>query len=428
MSFNLIETVKNYFTSEFTNQASSSLGENSSDISKALSAIIPTGLAGILGKATSSTEGANDILSMAKNSIGSISGGASNLIGNSNQDQGRNIVSSLFGGNHSGIVSAISKFTGIKETSISSLMSMGLPAIMGLLGKHAEENNLSAGGLSGFLTSQKDHIMQAMPAGLSSITSLLGLGSIGAAASSMMSNVKSGVSGLSGVPGRTAHETPLLTDKPRGNKWLVPVIIIVAILLLLWLLSRGCNKTEPTNTIITDTTTAVVVQTPETPVVETPTTPESIKVKLPNGKELDAYKGGIEDQLVAFLSSDWKSQSDDDLKAKWFNFDNLNFNTGTAVLVPESEKQLDNIAEILKAFPDAKIKIGGYTDITGDAAINKKLSQERADAAKNGLVKRGVGKQITGAEGYGSEFAKAAPTASEAEKALDRHVAVSVRK
>ena len=117
------------------------------------------------------------------------------------------------------------------------------------------------------------------------------------------------------------------------------------------------------------------------------TTPESIKVKLPNGKELDAYKGGIEDQLVTFLNSDWKSLSADSLKNRWFNFDNLNFNSGNATLLPESEKQLDNIAEILKAFPDAKIKIGGYTDVTGDAAANKKLSQDRADAAKSGLDK-----------------------------------------
>ena len=420
MSFNLMETVKNYFTSEFTSQASSSLGENSSGISKALSAIIPTGLAGILSKATSGTQGASDVLSMAKNAISSLSGGAANLTQNTNQEQGSNIVSSLFGGNQSGVVSAISRFAGIKDSSASSLMSMGLPAIMGLLGKHAEQNNLSASGLSGFLSSQKDHIMQAMPAGLSSITGLLGLGSIGAAASSMASHVKSGVSD-------TAHAAQSIVDKPGSNKWLLPLIIILAAIALLWYFSRSCNETKPSTASVIDSTSAVV-QTPDTTMAPASTAPESIKVKLPNGKELDAYKGGIEDQLVTFLSGDWKSLSDDSLKAKWFNFDNLNFTTGTAKLVPESEKQLDNIAEILKAFPNAKIKIGGYTDVTGDAAANKKLSQDRADAAKNGLDKRGVSKQVIGAEGYGSQYAKAAATAPDAEKALDRHVSVSVRK
>jgi len=418
MSFNLMETVKNYFTSEFTNQASSTLGEDNSGISKALTAIIPTGLAGILNKATSGTEGANSIFEMAKNAIGNASGNTS-LTGTENVQKGNSMLGSLFGSNQQGIVGAISKFAGIKDSSASSLMSMGLPAIMGILGKHAEQTNLSASGLSGFLSSQKDHIMQAMPPGLSSLAGMLGLGSVSA-----------------GIPSMTTHAKPIVTnaaqeilDEPKRNNWLLPLILIIAAIGLLWGLSRGCNQTRPSTAADLDTS-AMVQNTDTSAVASTPvaTAPESIKVKLPNGKELDAYKGGIEDQLVTFLNSDWKSLSDDSLKNRWFDFDNLNFNTGTATLKPESEKQLDNIAEILKAFPDAKIKIGGYTDVTGNAAANKKLSQDRADAAKNGLDKRGVAKQVIGSEGYGSQFAKFPATATDAEKATDRHVSVSVRK
>ncbi|MEO9144625.1 MAG: DUF937 domain-containing protein [Ginsengibacter sp.] len=423
MSFNLMETVKNYFTSDITNQASSLLGEDSSGISKALSAIIPTGLAGILSKATSGTEGANDILNMAKNAINSVTGNA-NLTSSDNTNQGSGILSNLFGNNQSGIIGAISKFAGIKESSSSSLMSMGLPAIMGILGKHAEESNLTASGLSGFLSSQKDHILNAMPAGLSSLTGMLGLGSLGSAASSMASHVKSDESSTFHTNFNTTHE---ITDEPSGGaKWLLPLVIILAAIALLWYFSRSCNQTKPSPAAQVDA--PVTVRSTDTATVVTSSAPESIKVKLPNGKELDAYKGGIEDQLVTFLSGDWKSMSDDSLKAKWFNFDNLNFTTGEATILPESEKQLDNIGEILKAFPDAKIKLGGYTDASGVAATNKKLSQDRADAAKAGLAKRGVGAQVTGSEGYGSEYAKAAADAPDAERALDRHVSVSVRK
>ncbi|MEO8720905.1 MAG: OmpA family protein [Ginsengibacter sp.] len=422
MSFNLMEVVKNYFTNDFTRQASSTLGENNDGISKALSAIIPTGLAGILGKATSGTQGANDILSMAKNAVGSLTGGASGLVQNTSNETGRNMASNLFGNNQSGIMGAISRFAGIKDSSVMSLMSMGLPAIMGLLGKHAEENNLSATGMSGFLSSQKDHIMNAMPSGLSSIAGMLGLGSAGAAASSIRSDVRSGVND-------TRRVAESVVEKPGGNKWLIPLLAILAAIALIWYFSKGCNDKTQANDTVGDTTVAMVAPaTMDTPAMAATTTSETIKVKLPNGTELDANKGGIEDQLVTFLSGDWKSMSNDDLKAKWFNFDDLNFNTGTATLVPKSEKQLDNIAEILKAFPDAKLKIGGYTDATGDAAKNKALSKNRAMAAKNGLAKRGVGKQVTDAEGYGSEFAKAAATAPDSERAMDRHVSVSVRK
>jgi outer membrane protein OmpA-like peptidoglycan-associated protein len=418
MSFNLIEMVKNFFTGEFTSQASAALGENSSDISKALSAIIPTGLAAILNKATSGTEGANEVLNMAKSAVGSVTGNV-NLTSDATMEKGSSMLSGLFGNNQSGIIGTLSRFAGIKDSSASSLLSMGLPAIMGLLGRHAEQNNLSASGLAGFLSSQKDHILNALPSGLSSMAGMLGLGSLGSAAASMASRAKS--TGGDSIQGAA--------DKASGTaQWLLPLIIILAAIALLWYFSKSCNQTKPSTAAQTDT--SALVQSADTATSMRPamTTPEPVQVKLPNGKELDAFKGGIEDQLVTFLSGNWKSLSDDSLKARWFNFDHLNFNTANATLLPESEKQLDNIAEILKAFPEAKIKIGGYTDAAGNQAANKKLSQARADAARSGLVKRGVGSQVTGAEGYGSQFARAAATAPDEERALDRHVSVGVRK
>ena len=70
---------------------------------------------------------------------------------------------------------------------------------------------------------------------------------------------------------------------------------------------RSCNQTKPSTDTETDTSTAIQ-NTDTSAAVTAPatTTPESIKVKLPNGKELDANKGGIEDQLVTSLSGDWK--------------------------------------------------------------------------------------------------------------------------
>jgi len=81
----------------------------------------------------------------------------------------------------------------------------------------------------------------------------------------------------------------------------------------------------------------------------------------------------------------------------------------------------------LQEFPEAKIKIGGYTDKTGDEKLNKKLSEDRAEAVEDYLKSKNLGSQVDGAEGYGSEFAKYPASASESERILDRHVSVSVR-
>jgi uncharacterized protein YidB (DUF937 family)/outer membrane protein OmpA-like peptidoglycan-associated protein len=153
------------------------------------------------------------------------------------------------------------------------------------------------------------------------------------------------------------------------------------------------------------------------------------EVSLPNGTKLQAYPGGIEDQLLKFIQSDeYKNGTAATLKDKWFNFDDLNFKFGTTELVPESKRQLDNIVAILKAFPDVKIKIGGYTDKKGDDAANKPLSGDRAKAVKTALEKAGVGAQVPEAEGYGEEFATVAETASDEERKADRKTSVRLLK
>jgi outer membrane protein OmpA-like peptidoglycan-associated protein len=279
---------------------------------------------------------------------------------------------------------------------------MASPAALGAIGKHASDNNLNAGGLLSMLVSQKDKILGAIPSGLGGLAGALGLSSLGDIGNKL-ENVVSGVTG----------------EAKKGMKWLLPLILIAAAIALLWYFMKGCGA--GTATADKDTSTAVVKPVvDETAVVNAP----SFKVKLPDGTELDAMKGGIEDNLVTFLN-DANNKAGKDV---WFDFDNLNFETGSAVITAESQKQVTNIAAILKAFPKAKIKIGGYTDKTGNAATNKKLSQDRANAVDAALKATGTNtSQLSGAEGYGSEFAKAAADASEDERKKDRRIAVSVR-
>jgi outer membrane protein OmpA-like peptidoglycan-associated protein len=182
---------------------------------------------------------------------------------------------------------------------------------------------------------------------------------------------------------------------------------------------KGCNNKEEAAVVPAADTVAMVKPEAVAPVVKV----ESIKVSLPGGVMLDANKGGIEDQLVTFLNDPNAAAG----KEVWFDFNDLNFEFGTANIVPTSVQELVNIQAILKAFPKAKIKIGGYTDKVGNEEANKKLSQQRADAVMNYLKKNGDVAQITGAEGYGSQFAKYPAEAPEEDRIKDRRVSVSVR-
>jgi len=58
----------------------------------------------------------------------------------------------------------------------------------------------------------------------------------------------------------------------------------------------------------------------------------------------------------------------------------VNFETGKAILTPESLPALDIVGEVLSKWPELRIEVGGHTDARGSDAFNQRLSQQRAEA------------------------------------------------
>ncbi|MBL7803325.1 MAG: OmpA family protein [Saprospiraceae bacterium] len=79
----------------------------------------------------------------------------------------------------------------------------------------------------------------------------------------------------------------------------------------------------------------------------------------------------------------------------------VQFETGKAVLLPGSQKVLDDVAAVLLKYPEYKLSIGGHTDNTGNAAVNQKLSESRAKACYDYLVSKGVAANRLSHAGYG---------------------------
>ncbi len=156
-------------------------------------------------------------------------------------------------------------------------------------------------------------------------------------------------------------------------------------------------------------------------IVEAPL-PTSINKVLSTGANLNFLEGGIEDQVIKFIESDVEAGKDN-----WFNFKALNFASGSNVIDSTSMNEVKNIAEILKAFPNVNIKVGGYTDNTGDDAANLKLSGERAAAVKAALVGLGIADTRLESEGYGEQHPVASNDTEEG-RSQNRRIAVSVRK
>jgi outer membrane protein OmpA-like peptidoglycan-associated protein len=81
---------------------------------------------------------------------------------------------------------------------------------------------------------------------------------------------------------------------------------------------------------------------------------------------------------------------------------NIFFDVNASVLKPESDVEVQKLVQFLKNNPTAKIEIGGHTDNTGSASANQLLSESRAKAVYEALVKAGIEASRLNFKGYGS--------------------------
>ena len=79
----------------------------------------------------------------------------------------------------------------------------------------------------------------------------------------------------------------------------------------------------------------------------------------------------------------------------------INFDIDKALIRPESMGTLNMIVQVMKDNPDIKFEIDGHTDNSGSAPHNLALSQQRADAVKDQLVKMGIDAPRLSAKGFG---------------------------
>jgi outer membrane protein OmpA-like peptidoglycan-associated protein len=100
---------------------------------------------------------------------------------------------------------------------------------------------------------------------------------------------------------------------------------------------------------------------------------------------------------------------------------NIYFETGKAILTPESNTELDKVVTFLKDNDELKVEISGHTDNVGLAAANVKLSELRAKAVVNYLIKQGIPEEKLVPKGYGPAQ-PISPNTTAAGKKLNRRV------
>ena len=399
----LMDSIGNWITPELTSSLASRFGIPADTVNSALQTSSATILTTLATKAHDTT-----FLSSIYQSITSsgkaaaAAAGAAGVTGGAPVEASSSFLNTLFGSSLPAVEAKIAQTTNISTAASTSILAAAAPMVMGSLSNKINASGLTMASLGTTLSDELTSMKSYLPAGFA-IPGLAAIGNIGSSAAASA--------------GRLASKA---TDEAKSSAgWLWPVILLGALLIagLIWYFNHG--KEAVTDTASQATTAAT--QAGDAAQNAMSALGAFFKRKLPDGVELNIPQNGVENKLIDFIT-DGSKQVD---KETWFDFDRLLFATGSATLEPSSTEQLQNVAAILKAYPNVHLRIGGYTDNTGNAEANQKLSQERASTVMSQLVAMGVTPTRLDSRGYGEEH-PVADNATDAGRAQNRRISIRV--
>ena len=380
MEINLLDRVKKQITDDVLQKAAAFLGEDTQASQKALNAILPSLLGGVVNQSTNvkdATQLANVIY--IEGHDGNIFNSYANLFNGGSATQGLmvsgdHIVKNIFVHKTSSIVDWIAAYAGIKTGSASGLMNMVAPIVMGAVGEHLTIGQSQVSNLMNLLNGQTNFIKSALPAGLSSV---LGLSNLILDTPSVVSTAQAE---------KIASEAhTLVAEKSLLSRVLPWFFLLLAGLAGMFYL-KTCNTKAPESPQATAVT--------EVPQIVAPV--DTIKrLSLPEG-DITVKTGSFLDQLYMEVVDTTLDPT------KAFTFDNVNFTTGSADLTEGSKIQLDDLVKIMKGYPKVEIKIEGHADNQGIETQNKKLSQNRAASVKAYLASHSIAGARMATSGLGS--------------------------
>jgi Outer membrane protein and related peptidoglycan-associated (lipo)proteins len=406
------DSLKRFVTPVMVSKAARVVGEKEGNISMAISSIFAS-LLGVMAKDGNNTQQIGNILDEAGN-LNLLNNLETLCEENPTEDQrrlGDDFLQNLLGDKAADFSNPIAKYAGISKVATNRLVSMLAPVVVGYFGRKVSADGWSMQKIQHEIKNQKSSFIGLIPDDL-------------ARSFGLSKTVTSG-------------NEPVKEEKKNG--WIAWVIIILLLLLLLFLWRSCKNRNDITagsRSMITDTihqgvisnnmASAASYNDETTRTTATTDTRATKSLTLADGTRMQVFENGTEERMLNYLSSDeYKNATAKDLQGKWFEFDKIAFEFGSATqLETGSQSQLNNIISILKNHKDVKVGIAGFADKRGSEDVNMEISKQRAETIEKMLEDGGVGSQVVKTEGFGDEYAKYSATAPDSERMKDRDIAL----
>lgn len=406
---NIYQSIKDLVTKERVTKAAATLGEKETNVASAISYILPSMLGALHTKgATSAIKGDIELAGKhnLRKDLNAIFEGSGVIDG---MNIGERFENALVGVQNHEFPKVIANKSGVKEESADRLGNWVAATIAAWFGDMTVKQKVSLGTLFEDLGREKGEFVRDIPEDIARQLNI----TIPAAAKT--------------------DNKKVVTKEKKGMGWIWWLIIILALLIIAFIIFRSCDTKAERAKLKAETekVEAVLDKTGNDIKNEANKLGDELKeFVLTNGQKIMARENSMEARMIEFLNSaEYRNATAEQLKSKWFHFDHIDFeHDSTTEMTPGSRTQLDNIAHILKAYPNAKIRIGGYADKTGTVAVNEEISKERAEFVKSVFVKNGISAARVSTEGFGKEFATHPASAPDSERALDRHIALRFEK
>lgn len=395
---NLFASLKEALTEGLISQIAQQHNVNSTKIQKAFD-VLQAAIVGGLIKRVTTESGMNYVFNQVKK-IEFRPEELSKIVTNQAQldalkNVGEKDLNTVLPGLKSSITGLVAKYAGIQNSLASSICGMAVGMVMTVLKKIVTEKQLDAESLAAFLGDQREPLLSIVPDINDKLIETVGI-------QYLLQNFtvpRTEQSGSVSKGGDTATPSqPFLVgvdvDQSSNNgsylKWVglgVLVIGVIAAAIYFWnqrqatssdedieadTLSEARTIQEPLqDTLKKDTATAVAAA----PATTTTTT---------------------SNPMATYLADNVAPQG------KAFKFENVDFENNTAQLKPTATAAVAVLADLLKKYPNAQIKLVGYANDAQPPLTNKTLSVKRVLALKDQFVKAGISYIRVDAEGRGT--------------------------
>ncbi len=443
MAVHLFPLLGSQFTPAVIDRLAAELNESSASIRKAADGAVPT-LLGALTRRVEASGGASSVIGVLENGdYRNAPLDVSQALDSLSETReaataSERFLTEIFDDRLGRVNELLSTYSGTKPASSGLVLGLAASVLVGILGRQEDESGLSAHSLQTLMLGQATEFRNSMPSGLDAVGSLLGFDELETPAGPVTE-----VQGTDNFSGTIVN--PNIPKSSEGDRrienvrWLRWALIAMGVLVAALVIQKCTQNENSIDGVSTDSTAAYEPDAREDTSAATKqsvleangqvadsTAPGALGIRdsaaqtsrtadntgsgpdilvqreLPNGRKLTLGERAFTNQLAQFVAS--KPQN----PARTFTFDGLTFETGSNRITTASRPEVNNLIEIMKAYPDLRIRVEGHTDNTGNPDTNRELSLDRANAVRSALLAAGIADVRVTTRGYGS----AQPTAS----------------